>query len=192
MEKRIGEIITNSIINGLGLPLSIVMMIILIINSSSALEIIFNIFISVGIMLSSIFLVLYYSIRHNIFKKFSYISFITTLTFLLISICLSNLSVISWVIFGISIGLFIINTVFSSINISWFKYITFACNLLLFIGFISMGILFSVSSLYILLITCLFLILLLYYLYDYKIFIRFLLSIIILVFYIVTYIFLLI
>ena len=178
MIKNRGEMISNSIINGIGLPIGIVMMILLIINSANTIGLLFSIFISVGIIITSIFKTLYYSFDSDLFKKFSYISFITTITLLLIYICISNMSVISWVIFGISIALFIINTIFICINIDWFRYINFICNLFLLIGFIILGLLLSLSNLLFISIVCLLvLIFIFYYLYESSIIIHYLLSI---------------
>lgn len=181
MDKSKGEIISNAIINGLSLPISIVMMIILIINYNNVLGLLFSIFISVGILTTSIFKTLYYSLDSGLFKKFSYMSFITTLTLLLINLCLSNISVISWIVFGISIGLLIINIIFECINIDWFKYINFVCNLSLLVGFIIMGLLFSINVLiYIFILSLLVVIFIFYYLYELNVIIHYLLSIAIL------------
>ena len=190
MLKSRGEIISNAIINGVGLPISIVMLILLIINSSNVIGLLFNIFISVGIILLSIFTTLYYSLDSYLFKIFSYISFITVVTLLLLYLCLSNLSVISWVIFGISIGLLIINIIFNCINVGWFKYITFIFNLLSLISYIFIGILFIKDIIYLILLSLLLVIFIFYYLYDNKMIIHYLLSISILLFEIVIFIFL--
>lgn len=190
MLKSRGEIISNAIINGIGLPISIVMLILLIINSNNVIDLLFNIFVSVGIILLSIFTTLYYSLDSGLFKKFSYISFITTITLLLLYLCLSNLSVISWVIFGISIGLLIINIIFNCINVGWFKYITFICNLLSLISYMFIGILFIKNIIYLILISLLLVIFIFYYLYNSKVIIHYLLSISILLFEIVIFIFL--
>ena len=67
MVKSRGEIISNAIINGIGLPISIVMMVLLIFHSSNILSLLFSIFISVGILTTSIFKTLYYSFDSNLF-----------------------------------------------------------------------------------------------------------------------------
>lgn len=69
MDKSKGEIISNAIINGLSLPISIVMMIILIINSNNVLGLLFSIFIAVGILTTSVFKTLYYSLDSDLFKN---------------------------------------------------------------------------------------------------------------------------
>lgn len=191
MVKSRGEIISNAIINGIGLPISIVMMVLLIVHSSNILSLLFSIFISVGILTTSIFKTLYYSFDSNLFKKFSYISFITTITLLLLYLCISNVSVISWVIFGISIGILIINIIFECINIEWFKYINFICNILLLIGIIFIGLFFSINSLlFIFMLIFLVVIFILYYLYELNIIIHYLLSISIIIIYMVILLFL--
>lgn len=193
MKKNGGEIISNSVISGLSFPISIVMMILLIINSNNVLDIIFSIFISIGFMLLSVFQILYYILNLTIFKKLSYIFFITTITLFFVSLCLDNLGIISWIMFGLSIGFLIINIIFSSISINWFKIITFGCNILLFLNFIIISFLFNLKTLiFIFLIISLLLILFFYYLYDNKIYIHYLLSISILLLIIIVYIFLLI
>ena len=60
-------------------------------------------------------------------------------------------------IFGISIGILIINIIFECINIEWFKYINFICNILLLIGIIFIGLFFSINSLLFIFMLCFFL-----------------------------------